>query len=72
MKIEIDVLQQPIERIKQVCSFMGVEEEFDRALSELETYLEGEVASGETREAVLTDDGFRFLQRKLDIAFLNL
>jgi len=32
---------------------MGTAEKFDRALPELETFLEGEVAKGETRETRL-------------------
>jgi hypothetical protein len=40
----------------------GVAEKFNRALPELETYLEGEVADGETSETRLTYDGLCFLR----------
>jgi hypothetical protein len=65
MEIQIDILEKPIKRIQEICSLMGVDKQFDRALPELETFLESEVANGETRETVLTDDGFRFLQERL-------
>jgi len=58
----IDILERPISRIKKTCEMMDVLEKFDRALPELETYLEGEVAKGETREARLTYDGLCFLR----------
>jgi hypothetical protein len=60
---EINVLEKPIERIKETCDMMGIAERFERALPELETFLEGEVAKGETRETRLTYDGLCFLQR---------
>ena len=43
---------------------VGVAEKFERALPELETYLEAEVAAGETRETRLTFDGLKFLKEK--------
>jgi hypothetical protein len=60
--VQIDVLEKPIERIKQTCAMMGVAKKFDRALPELETFLEGEVAKGETRESRLTYDGLCYLR----------
>ena len=42
--VQIDVLEKPIERIKETCAMMGVAEQFDRALPDLETFLEAEVA----------------------------
>jgi hypothetical protein len=42
---------------------MGVAEKFDRALPELETYLEKEIAAGETSETRLTFDGTCFLKQ---------
>ena len=44
---------------------MGLGEKFDRALPELETYLESEVAAGETSETKLTYDGLVFLKQAL-------
>jgi hypothetical protein len=35
--VQIDVLEKPIERIKETCAMMGIAEKFDRALPELET-----------------------------------
>jgi hypothetical protein len=35
--VEINVLEKPIERIKETCEMMGIVEKFDRALPELET-----------------------------------
>jgi hypothetical protein len=61
--VEIDVLEKPIERIKETCAMMGIAERFDRALPELETFLEGEVAKGETSETRLTFDGLCFLRQ---------
>jgi hypothetical protein len=60
MAVTIDILQKPIERIKETCEMAGAAEKFDRAISELETYLEAEVAAGETRETRLTYDGLLF------------
>ncbi|MGL3208398.1 hypothetical protein [Bradyrhizobium sp. BR 1433] len=48
--VEINVLEKPIERIKQTCELMGIADRFDRALPELETFLEAEIAQGEVRE----------------------
>lgn len=42
---------------------MGAAEKFERALPKLETYLEGEVAAGETSETRLTFDGLCFLKQ---------
>ena len=58
----IDVLEKPITRIRETCEMIGAGEKFDRALPELETYLEGEVANGETSETRLTYDGLCFLK----------
>lgn len=41
---------------------VGAAEKFDRALPELETFLEEEVANGETSESRLTYDGLCFLK----------
>jgi hypothetical protein len=40
---------------------MGVEEKFNRALPDLENFLEAEVADGKTSEARLTYAGLCFL-----------
>jgi hypothetical protein len=60
--VMIDVLEKPIERIKETCEMIGAAEKFERALPELESYLEREVASGETSETRLTYDGLCFLK----------
>jgi hypothetical protein len=44
----INILERPIERIRETCDLMGTADKFDRALPELETYLEEEIAAGET------------------------
>ncbi|HKU06522.1 MAG TPA: hypothetical protein VJR30_10660 [Bradyrhizobium sp.] len=62
---KIDVLDRPIARIQETCDLMGIAEQFDRALPELETFLEGEVAGGETRETRLTYDGLCYLRQIL-------
>jgi hypothetical protein len=61
--VQIDVLEKPIERIKETCVMMGITEKFDRALPELETFLEAEVAKGETRETRLTYEGLCYLKQ---------
>jgi hypothetical protein len=61
--VEINILEKPIERIKETCAMMGIAEKFDRALPELETFLEGEVAKGETSETRLTFDGLCYLKQ---------
>jgi hypothetical protein len=59
----INVLEKPISRIKETCEMMGIAQKFDCALPELETYLESQVAEGETRETRLTYNGLCFLQQ---------
>jgi hypothetical protein len=61
--VEINVLEKPIERIQRTCAMMGIAEKFERALPELETFLEGEVAKGETSETRLTFDGLCYLKQ---------
>ena len=63
--VQIDVLEKSIERIKETCAMMGIAEKFDRALPDVETFLEAEVARGETRETRLTFDGLRYLKQLL-------
>jgi hypothetical protein len=63
--VQIDVLEKPIERIKETCAMMGIAEKFDRALPDLETFLEAEVARGETRETRLTFEGMLYLKQRL-------
>jgi hypothetical protein len=41
----VNILEKPIERIRETCEMMGAADKFDRALPELETYLEGEIAA---------------------------
>ena len=59
----IDVLEKPISRIRETCEMMGVAQKFDSALPELETYLESQVADGETSETRLTYNGLCFLKQ---------
>lgn len=63
--VQINVLERPIERIKETCELMGIADKFDRALPELETFLEAEVAQGEVSESRLTFDGLCYLRRLL-------
>jgi hypothetical protein len=42
---------------------MGITEKFERALPELETFLEAEVVKGETRETRLTYEGLCYLKK---------
>jgi hypothetical protein len=64
MAIKIDILDRPIRRIKETCEMVGAVEKFEQALPELETYLEGEVAAGETSETRLTYTGLVFLKQE--------
>lgn len=61
----IDILDKPIARIQETCALMGIGDQFDRALPELETFLECEVANGEISETRLTYDGLRHLRHLL-------
>jgi len=61
--VQIDVLEQPIARIKETCELMGIAEQFDRALPDLETFLEAEVAQGEVSQSRLTFDGLCYLKQ---------
>jgi hypothetical protein len=60
MHTELNVFDQPISQIKKTCELMGVD--FDGKLPELETYLEGPVANGETSADRLTVSGLTFLK----------
>ena len=64
MAASIHILEKPIERIKETCEMVGAAEKVKRALPESATYLEAEVASGETRETGLTFNGLKFLGEK--------
>jgi len=61
--VQIDVLDKPIQRIKETLTIMGLAEKFDRALPDLKTFLEAEVARGETSEIKLTFDGLQYLKQ---------
>jgi hypothetical protein len=61
--VQIKVLEKLIERIRETLAMMGIGEQFDRALPELEIFLEGEVARGETRETRPTYDGLCCLRQ---------
>lgn len=65
MPATLSILERPIERIRQTCEMMGVAEKFDRALPELEIYLEKEIAADETSETRLTFEGLCFLKQAL-------
>ena len=62
---KINILDKPIERIQETCAMVGIADQFDRALPELETFLEGEVANGVTSETRLTYDGLCYLKQIL-------
>jgi len=62
MHTEINLFEKPIERIKTTCDLMGIRDDFERKLPELETHLEGLVADGETNEDRLTVRGLAFLK----------
>jgi hypothetical protein len=62
MHTEINIFDKPIERIKRTCALMGMADDFERKLPELETYLEGLVAEGETDEDRLTVSGLSFVK----------
>lgn len=63
--VRIEALEKPIERIRETCAITGIADKFERALPELETFLEAEVAKGETRETRLTFDGLCYLKQVL-------
>jgi hypothetical protein len=63
MAVTLNILEKPIERIRETCEMIGAGDKFDRALPELETYLESEIAAGETSEARLTFEGLCFLKQ---------
>ena len=60
----VTILEKPITRIRETCELIGAADQFDRMLPALETFLEGEVASGETSEARLTYHGLVFLKAR--------
>jgi hypothetical protein len=62
MHTEIDIFEKPIQRIKRTCALMGIADDFERKLPDLETHLEGLVAKGETDEDRLTVSGLSFLK----------
>lgn len=64
MHTEINIFDKPIERIRKTCELMGLSADFDRKLPDLETYLEGLVAQGETDEERLAVSGLAFVNRR--------
>ncbi len=58
----VTILENPITRIRETWEMIGAGQKFDRMLPDLETYLEGKVASGETSETRLTYHGLVFLR----------
>ena len=65
MHTAITVFDKPIERIRRTSDLMGIADNFERKLGELETHLEGLVADGETDADRLTVSGLTFLKRRL-------
>ena len=65
MHTEINVFDKLIARIKETCELMGIGDDFERKLPQLETHLEGLVADGETDEDRLTVSGLSFLKGNL-------
>jgi len=63
MDIPLNLFEKPIQRIKTTCDLIGTSDEFERKLSELETYLEALVADGETNEEQLAINGMKFLKQ---------
>ena len=63
MNASIDIFEKPIERIKKTCELMGLSDDFERKLPELETHLEALVADGETSEERLAVSGLTFVKR---------
>jgi len=59
----VNVLEKPIERIRETCALVGAADKFEQTLPELETYLASEVANGETSETRLTYNGLCFLRQ---------
>lgn len=63
MHTQITVFDKPIERIGRTCDLMGIADDFERKLGELETHLEALVADGETDADRLTVSGLTFLKQ---------
>jgi hypothetical protein len=63
MATTIAILEKPISRMRETCELAGAVDKFERTLADLETYLEKEVAAGETSETRLTFDGLCFLRK---------
>lgn len=63
MNAKINIFEKPIERIKKTCELMGLGDDFERKLPELETHLEALVADGETSEERLAVSGLTFVKR---------
>jgi hypothetical protein len=63
MHTQINIFEKPIERIRKTCELMGLADDFERKLPELETHLESLVADGETDEERLTVSGLTFVKQ---------
>jgi hypothetical protein len=63
MHTQINIFEKPIERIRKTCELMGLADDFERKLPELETHLEGLVADGETDEERLAVSGLAFVKQ---------
>jgi hypothetical protein len=63
MHTQINIFEKPIERIRKMCELMGIGDDFERKLPELETHLERLVADGETTEERLAVSGLAFVKQ---------
>ena len=63
LRTQIDIFEKPIKRIRKSCELMGLAEDFERKLPELETHLERLVADGETSEERLAVSGLTFVKQ---------
>jgi hypothetical protein len=63
MHTEIDILEKPIERIRQTWNLMGMNSDFELKLTVLEHHLQALVAVGETDEGRLAVSGLIFLKQ---------
>ena len=68
MHTQINIFERPIERIRRTCELLGLADDFERKLPQLETHLESLVADGETNEERLAASGLpsssRFSKRQ--------
>jgi len=63
MHTQINIFERPIERIRRTCELLGLADDFERKLPQLETHLESLVADGETNEERLAASGLAFIKQ---------